>query len=63
MASKKLIRPREGRMVAGVALGMSRYFNLDISIVRILWALTLLPGGVPGLVLYVICWIVIPEED
>lgn len=62
-AVKKLVRPQQGRVLGGVAIGMAHYFNIDVSLARILWALTLLPGGIPGLVLYVICWAVIPEAS
>jgi phage shock protein C len=59
---KKLVRPREGRVIAGVAKGLSEYFGVDVTIVRLIWILLLLPGGIPGLLLYIICWVVIPEE-
>lgn len=60
---KKLVRSRNNKVVAGVAAGMAAYFNVDPTVMRVLWALTLLPGGIPGLLLYIICWVVIPEED
>ena len=47
-------------MLFGVAGGMARYFDLDPSIVRIIWALLVLAGGA-GLLLYVVAAIVIPE--
>jgi len=59
---KKMVRPQEGRMMAGVALAMAEYFDIDVTIVRLIWFLLLLPGGLPGLVPYLICWIVIPSE-
>jgi len=61
-AKKIFERPIEGRMVAGVCLSVANYFNIDISIVRILWAFLLIPGGLPGLIPYVVCWMVIPSE-
>ena len=60
---KKLVRPREGRKVAGAALGVANYFEIDATLVRIIWALLFLPGGLPGLVPYLICWLVMPEGD
>lgn len=59
---KKLVRPKNGRMVAGVAAGMANYFGIDITIVRLIWILVALPGGAPGILLYIVCWVVIPEE-
>lgn len=59
---KKLVRPKQGRMIAGVALAFARYFNIDITIVRLIWVFLLLPGGLPGVIPYLICWLVIPSE-
>lgn len=60
---KKLIRPKNGRKVAGVALAIANYFDLDVTLVRIVWVLLLIPGGFPGLIPYLICWFIIPEES
>lgn len=59
---KKLIRPKKGRVVAGVALAFANYFGIDVTLIRLIWILFFLPGGVPGLLLYIICWIIIPSE-
>ncbi len=59
---KRLVRPREGRVLGGVALGLANYFNIDVTVVRIIWILLLLPGGFPGLLPYIILWIAIPSE-
>ena len=48
-------------MLFGVAGGMADWFDLDPSLVRIVWALLILAGGI-GLPLYIIAAIVIPEE-
>lgn len=62
MAVKKLVRPKEGRVIAGVAMGMANYFNVDVVFVRLIWVLLIIPGGIPGLLPYVVCWLVIPSE-
>ena len=59
---RQLVRPREGRKIAGVARGLANHLDVDVSLLRIIWVLLLLPGGLPGLVPYLICWLVIPEE-
>jgi phage shock protein C len=59
---KKLYRSRSDRMVSGVAGGMGEYFGIDSTLARLVWVLLFLPGGVPGLILYVLCWILIPLE-
>ncbi|HEV7552022.1 MAG TPA: PspC domain-containing protein [Candidatus Angelobacter sp.] len=61
MARKRLVRPRQGRKIAGVCLGFAEYFDLDVSVVRIVWAITIL-FGMFGAVAYVAAWIVMPEE-
>lgn len=57
---RKLERSRENRMIAGVAAGVADFFGLDVTLVRVIWALTILIGGF-GIVVYVIMWIVVPE--
>lgn len=59
---RRLYRSRSDRKVAGVAGGMAEYLGIDPTIVRILWVLALLPGGVPGLALYLLCWLLMPSE-
>jgi phage shock protein C len=59
---KKLMRSRSDRKIAGVCSGLAHYLDLDVSLVRILWFfITLACGIVPGLVAYVLGWIIIPE--
>lgn len=62
MGPKRIVRPRNGRVIAGVALAFANYFNIDVTIVRLIWVILLLPGGLPGVIPYIICWIVIPSE-
>ena len=57
---KRLQRNTNDQMIAGVASGVADYFGVDRSIVRVLWALSVLFGGL-GVVVYVILWIVVPE--
>jgi phage shock protein PspC (stress-responsive transcriptional regulator) len=67
-------RPVKGRMLAGVAAGISEHFNVDVTIVRIVFAVLTIVGftgiaylgGLPlylgGIPLYLACWLLIPEE-
>ncbi|MDQ5954622.1 MAG: phage shock protein [Patescibacteria group bacterium] len=61
-AVKKLIRPKDGRVIGGVSLGLAQYLNIDVTVIRIIWVLLLIPGGLPGLLPYIILWIAIPSE-
>ncbi len=67
MSAKKeitrLFRPKKGRKVAGVALAFAKYFDIDVTVIRLVWLFLFIPGGLPGLIPYVICWIVIPSEE
>lgn len=63
ISTKKLIRPIEGRKIAGVAAAFSNYFGIDVTLVRVILALALIPGGVPGLIIYLLCWLIIPSEE
>ena len=61
--TSKLMRPRFNRKIAGVCSGLSEHLGLDTSLVRILWVfLTFASGFFPGLIAYVLAWIIIPEE-
>jgi len=61
VARQRLVRPRIGRKIAGVCQGFAEYFDLDVAVIRIVWAVCAIFGGF-GLVAYVVAWIVIPEE-
>ena len=61
LARKRLLRPRVGRKIAGVCLGVAEYLDVDVTIVRIVFLLTAILTGV-GLIAYIIGWIVMPKE-
>ncbi|MGD0556063.1 MAG: PspC domain-containing protein [Streptosporangiaceae bacterium] len=58
---KKLVRRREGRLVAGVCAGLASYFGLDVNLVRLLFGVFTIFYGL-GVLVYVIAWAVVPEE-
>jgi phage shock protein C len=58
----RLIRPRAGRMVAGVCEGLSNAYAWEVTWVRVITVLLTIFGGGIGLVAYVVFWIVMPEE-
>ena len=61
MSDKQLMRSQD-RMVAGVAAGLAEYFNIDPTLVRILFILlTIFGGGFLGVLTYVVLWIIMPE--
>ena len=61
VGDRGLVRPRRGRLLAGVAVGLARRFGVSPSLVRILFvASMLLPG--PQIVAYLALWIIVPDE-
>ena len=60
--SRKLVRPRDHRMIAGVCAGLARRFGLSTGLVRLLFVLSvILPG--PQVIIYLVLWIIMPNED
>jgi phage shock protein C len=59
--SRKLYRSRTNRQLAGVCGGLAQYFNADPTLIRVLFVVLALLGG-PGLLIYLVLWIVVPEE-
>lgn len=59
---KKLYRSKKDRKIAGVCGGLGHYLNLDPTLIRIIFAILLLPGGLPGFLPYVLLWLIVPEE-
>ena len=59
---RSLRRSRHDRMVAGVCGGLGEFFGLSPLWFRIAFLISLIPGGVPGLLLYVVMWFIIPSE-
>ena len=57
---KALRRSRHDRILAGVCGGLGEFFGISPTWFRLAMLLALLPGGIPGLLIYVILWIVIP---
>jgi phage shock protein C len=59
--TRKLYRSRANRKLAGVCGGLAQYFNADATLIRVLFVVLALLGG-PGLVIYLLMWILVPEE-
>ena len=63
MEEKKFIRPRTGRQLSGVCAALANFFGLDVSLVRIIYVLlTIFSAAFPGILIYIILLILIPEE-
>jgi phage shock protein C len=62
METRRILRSRSERMIAGVCGGLAAYFNIDPLIVRLGFALLAMMNGV-GIMLYLLLWLLLPNED
>ncbi len=60
--TKSLRRSKRNRIFAGVCGGMAEFLGISAFWFRLAFLIALIPGGVPGLLLYLLAWIVIPSE-
>ena len=61
--SKQILRrSRHDRVVAGVCGGLAEFFGISTFWFRLAFLIALIPGGVPGLVPYILLWLIIPSR-
>ena len=60
---KRLVRSRTDKMVGGVCGGIGEYFNIDPTLVRVVFAILVLIGVGSPLLLYLLLWIIMPAAD
>ncbi len=60
MSPKRLERSNQNRMISGVCGGIGEYFNIDPTIIRLLWVVFCIAGG-SGILAYIIAAIIIPQ--
>jgi phage shock protein PspC (stress-responsive transcriptional regulator) len=59
-----LRRSRSDRMVAGGVAGLARYAGIDVTLARVLYVLvSMISAAFPGIIAYVVLWVVMPEGD
>jgi len=58
---KRLYRNSQNKMLCGVCSGIAEYLNLDVTVIRVLWAILSCFGGL-GVIAYVICAIIMPDK-
>lgn len=57
----RLVRPKEGRIIAGVAAGLADRFGMERGVMRLLFVLSLILPG-PQILIYIVLWAIVPEE-
>jgi phage shock protein C len=60
--TKTLRRSRRNRIFAGVCGGLGEFFGLSALWFRLAFLLALIPGGIPGILVYILAWLIIPSE-
>ncbi|KUK59788.1 MAG: Phage shock protein C, PspC [Methanoculleus marisnigri] len=61
--AKKLTRSTSDRWVAGICGGIGEYFEIDPNVIRVVWVIvTVLTGFLPGIIIYILLWIILPEQ-
>ena len=61
---KQLRRSRKNRMLGGVCGGLAEYFDMDPTLVRLLYVIgSILSVAFPGTLVYIIMWIIMPEAE
>jgi phage shock protein C len=58
----KLRRSRTNRVIAGVCGGLAEFFGISAFWFRLAFLIALVPGGIPGLLIYILCWIIVPGD-
>jgi phage shock protein PspC (stress-responsive transcriptional regulator) len=61
-ARGNLRRSRRNRVLAGVAGGLGEFFGVSAFWFRLAFLIALIPGGVPGILVYLLMWLIIPSE-
>ncbi len=63
MNNKKLYRSIADKKLCGVCGGIAEYFELDPTLIRLLWVvMTLFTAAFPGVLAYIICAIIVPQQ-
>jgi phage shock protein C len=61
--SRGLVRSRKNRVVAGVCGGLAEQFGMSPTVMRLIFVIiSLLSAAFPGILVYIVLWIVVPEE-
>ncbi|WP_292731015.1 PspC domain-containing protein [Methanoculleus sp.] len=61
--AKKLTRSTSDRWIAGICGGIGEYFEIDPNVIRVVWVIvTVLTGFLPGIIIYILLWIILPEQ-
>jgi phage shock protein C len=60
---KQLYRSKNNRMLGGVCAGLGEHLDVDPTVIRLIWAVVSVLSIGTGIFIYILAWIIIPEED
>jgi phage shock protein C len=63
VSNRRLMRPVIGRKVGGVCIAIANYLEVDVTLVRVIAVLAMLVPPFPAVLVYLICWLVIPSQS
>ena len=60
---KRLYRSKKERMLGGVCAGIGEHLDIDPTVIRLIWAAVTIVSLGTGIIVYILAWIIIPEEN
>lgn len=60
---KKLLRSKDNKVISGVCAGIANYLGIDVTVIRVIWAILAVFSFGIAAIAYIICAIIIPLED
>ena len=60
---KRLYRSKKDRILGGVCAGLGEHLDVDPTVIRLIWAVVTLLSVGTGIIIYILAWIISPEED
>lgn len=60
---KRLYRSKKERILGGVCAGLGEHLDVDPTVIRLIWAVVSVLSVGTGIIIYILAWIIIPEDD
>jgi phage shock protein C len=60
--TRRLTRPMYDKKIGGVCAGFARYFDMDVTLMRVLWLIVAFMTGI-GFIVYIVAWICMPRDE
>jgi phage shock protein C len=60
---QRLYRSKNNRILGGVCAGLGEHLDVDPTVIRLIWAVVTLLSFGTGIIIYILAWIIIPEDD